>query len=136
MLCCSAGTRLTTYLNPYLSNSVSKQKQNYSRDLWCEAASSGYLVLNASGLPYLQASHGRAVLRLAGLWMFILAVHAWQASGSSGFTFSTIDLTDPGARNWTKRLIRCNLLGDQSGCGPYTTASAPLAGTVSMEWAV
>jgi hypothetical protein len=115
-----------------LSNSVAAAKQNFTRDLWAEArpapthhphatrrpmvggprrvllgaqaAAQGFLVKNASGLPYI------------------------QHCGSTEFTFSTIDLTNPAARTWTKRLIRCNMLGDQSGCDANATASAPVGG--------
>ena len=103
----AAGSRLTSYINPYLSNSIGSVKKNFTRNLWAEAAAKGFLVANASGLPYI------------------------QASGSDGFTFSTLDLTNPAARSWTKRLIRCNLLGDQRGCDGNATASAPQSGYMS-----
>ena len=88
----SLGARMTTYINPYLANTVSADKPNHRRDLWKEAAQLGYLVKNSSGLPYV------------------------QSSASKSFTFSAIDLTNEAAREWTKRLIRCNMLGDQRGC--------------------
>ena len=91
------GVRVTTYINPYLSNDVAASKPHV-RDLWAEAAVAGYLVKNSSGLPYI------------------------QSSASATFTFSTIDLTSPDARNWYKRVMRCNMLGDQSGCDGNATA--------------
>eukprot|EP00966_Prymnesium_polylepis_P151969 3510372-Prymnesium_polylepis.1 len=103
----AAGARLTTYINPYLSNSVARLGKNHTRNLWAEAAARGYLVRNASGAPYI------------------------QQSGSNTFTFSSIDLTNPDARTWTKRLIRCNMLGDQGGCDGNATASAPQGGYMS-----
>jgi alpha-glucosidase len=44
----------------------------------------------------------------------------------------TIDLTNPKARDWTSRLIRCNILGDQNGCdGNATAVSARMDGWMS-----
>ena len=100
--------RLTTYMNPYLANTVSQKKKHFRRDLWKEAAQLGYLVMNSSGEPYI------------------------QNSASKSFTFSTIDLTNPNAREWTKRVIRCNLLGDQGGCiGNNTAIDGKLSGWMS-----
>jgi len=39
------GTRILTYINPYLANTVSAQKPNFDRDLFKEAATLGFLVL-------------------------------------------------------------------------------------------
>ena len=100
--------RLTTYMNPYLANTVSEKKKHFRRDLWKEAAQLGYLVMDASGEPYI------------------------QNSASKSFTFSTIDLTNPDAREWTKKVIRCNLLGDQGGCtGNNTAIDGKLSGWMS-----
>ena len=99
---------LNTYMNPYLANTVKKDKKHYVRDLFSEASALEYLVKNSSNMPYI------------------------QSSASKSFTFGTIDLTNPKAREWTSRLIRCNLLGDQSGCDHNTTAiEAPLKGWMS-----
>ena len=55
-----------------------------------------------------------------------------QSSASRSFTFGTIDLTNPKACEWTERLIRCNILGDQKGCDHNATAiSAPIKGWMS-----
>ena len=89
---------LTTYMNPYLANTVTKKKKHFRRDLWKEAAELGYLVLNDQNTPYI------------------------QSSASKSFSFSTIDLTNPNAREWTKKVIRCNMLGDQAGCTGNATA--------------
>jgi len=90
--------RLTTYMNPYLANTVQKNKKNYRRDLFAEASSYNYLIQNITGQPYI------------------------QSSASSSFTFGTIDLTNPDARQWTRNVIRCNMLGDQNGCPTNVTA--------------
>ena len=92
-----AGAR-AQYMNPYLANTVSKDKKKFRRDLWKEAAGLGYLILNETNLPYI------------------------QNSASKSFSFSTIDLTNPNAREWTKKIIRCNMLGDQRGCPENVTA--------------
>ena len=42
------------------------------------------------------------------------------------------DLTNPSARAWMRKVIRCNMLGDQSGCtGNATAISAPIRGYMS-----
>jgi alpha-glucosidase len=103
-----APATLNTYMNPYLANTVSKNKKNFRRDLFKEAASLHYLVQNSTGDPYIQSSASRS------------------------FTFGTIDLTNPNARQWTRNLIRCNMLGDQAGCPPNTTAiKGPQSGFMS-----
>jgi alpha-glucosidase len=100
--------RLTTYMNPYLANTVAANKKNYRRDLFAEAASLGYLVQNTTGQPYI------------------------QSSASASFTFGTIDLTNPDACRWTRNIIRCNMLGDQTGCPPNVTAiRGPQSGFMS-----
>lgn len=53
-------SKLTTYMNPYLANTVTKNKQHFRRDLFAEAASFNYLVQNTSGLPYIQSSASKS----------------------------------------------------------------------------
>ena len=102
------GPRMLTYMNPYLANTVSADKPNKRRDLWAEAAKLGFLVKNSSGQPYI------------------------QHSASQTFTFSAIDLTSSSAREWTKRVIRCNMLGDQNGCdGNATAVDGKMSGFMS-----
>ena len=104
----SVGARMTTYINPYLANRIAEEKPHYRRNLWKEAADAGYLVQNASGQPYI------------------------QSSASRHFTFSTVDLTNPQATEWFKRVIRCNMLGDQNGCdGNATAVDGKMSGWMS-----
>jgi len=91
-----AGIKVMTYINPYLANNMAYRNGTH-RNLFVEAASLGLLVQNSSGLPYL------------------------LASGSPNFTFGTLDLTNPLAQEWFGAVIRCNMLGDKSGCTANTT---------------
>jgi alpha-glucosidase len=102
------GPRMLTYMNPYLANTVTRDKPNNRRDLWAEAAKAGFLIKNATGDPYV------------------------QHSASKTFSFSAIDLTSEAARAWTKRVIRCNMLGDQAGCdGNATAVDGAMSGFMS-----
>lgn len=65
-----------TYINPYLANTVSKDKANFTRDLYKEANEKGFLVLDRDNKPLI------------------------QASGSTSFTFGTVDLSNPLAADW------------------------------------
>ena len=99
--------RMTTYVNPYLASTIAEEKKKYRRNLWLEAANLGYLIKNSSGQPYI------------------------QSSASRHFTFSTVDLTNPAATTWFKRVLRCNMLGDQSGCDGNATAVEGASGWMS-----
>ena len=52
----SDGAVMTTYINPFLSATVSKEKTNFTRDLFKEAADLGFLVKDKYGKPYVQTS--------------------------------------------------------------------------------
>jgi len=82
-----AGTKMLTYINPYLADTVSKDKKSFKRDLYKEAASLGYLVQKQNGDPYI------------------------LASGSSSFTFGMVDFTNPAAAAWYSKVITDNMLG-------------------------
>eukprot|EP00039_Didymoeca_costata_P016390 m.292933 g.292933 ORF g.292933 m.292933 type:complete len:496 (+) comp16388_c0_seq10:141-1628(+) len=83
------GTRVMTYINPYLANTVSKDKANFTRDLYKEANEKGFLVLDRDNKPLI------------------------QASGSTSFTFGTVDLSNPLAADWYMNIIQDNMLGRQ-----------------------
>ena len=100
------GTRMLVYLNPFLSNSV-HLKPNARRNLWAEAGKLGYLMKNNSGDPYI------------------------QHSGAQNFSFSAIDLTNPAAMEWTKGVIRCNVLRIGPGCGANFTSNGTSGGNNS-----
>ena len=72
----ATGTKLLTYINPYVANTVTKDKPNFRRDLFKEGAALGYLVKDEKGAPYV------------------------LASGSTSFTFGTVDLSNPAAVAW------------------------------------
>lgn len=102
--------RLMTYINPNLADTVAADKPNHRRDLFAEARDKGFLVRNASGEPYI------------------------QASGSAAFTFASVDFTNPNATAWFADVIRCNMLlqGKSPDGQPCTaglgTASGPSVG--------
>ena len=52
----SDGAVMTTYINPFLAANVGKEKANFTRDLFKEAAGLGYLVKNKDGEPYILTS--------------------------------------------------------------------------------
>jgi sulfoquinovosidase len=82
---------MLTYINPYLTNDdpTSSNPGDDRRFLFAEAAELGYLVLNGSGEPYI------------------------QSCGSKGFTFGTVDLTNPDAKQWyAQEVIAKNMLGE------------------------
>jgi alpha-glucosidase (family GH31 glycosyl hydrolase) len=144
-------SKLTTYMNPYLANTVTKNKQHFRRDLFAEAASFNYLVQNTSGLPYIQSSASKSftfgmihffteyillphiiLLIVVYIYFFLSFFHIFNLFFIVHFSSGTIDLTNPKARDWTSRLIRCNILGDQNGCdGNATAVSARMDGWMS-----
>jgi alpha-glucosidase (family GH31 glycosyl hydrolase) len=77
--------RLMTYINPFVCDDVGL-KENHRRNLFREAAESGYLVENREGEPY----------RIR----------------SSDFSAGLVDLTNPGARTWIKDIIKGELIGN------------------------
>lgn len=67
----------------------------------------GYLVKNASGMPYI------------------------QNSGSNSFTFGTVDLTNPEAAAWFSTLIECNMLfASGAQCAPFDRPSNATVGAL------
>lgn len=80
------GTRMLTYINPYLANTVSKDKPHFHHDYFQEAAALGFLINNDKGQPYI------------------------MSSASPEFTFGTIDLSNPLAVQWFANIIRENML--------------------------
>ncbi|CEM13014.1 unnamed protein product [Vitrella brassicaformis CCMP3155] len=79
--------RVWTYSNPYLSTGVGDDpRMKGRRDLFAEAAGAGVLVMNESGLPYVQYSVDPA------------------------FRFGTVDLTNQTGRHFFVDLIRCHML--------------------------
>ena len=72
----AAGTKMMTYINPFLADTVTKDKKNFKHDQFKEAAALGYLVKKQDGSPYI------------------------LASGSASFTFGMIDFTNPDATAW------------------------------------
>ena len=103
------------YINPYLANTVTKDKPNFKRDLFKEGAAQGFLVKDKTGAPYI------------------------LASGSTSFTFGTVDLTNDAAVLWYSNIIQENMLDcDQSGWmadfGEYLPFdSAVFKGTAPVE---
>lgn len=88
----STGTRLMTYVNPFLANTVSKQKPNAKRDFFKEAAAQGYLVKTQAGEPYI------------------------LYSGAPSFSFGIVDFTNPAAAAWFSQVIQQNMAQEcQSG---------------------
>lgn len=81
------GTSLMTYINPFLANTVTKDKPNFQRDLFKEAEAAGYLVEKPGGGPYI------------------------LASGSPSFTFGMVDFSNPKAKSWYTDIISTNMLG-------------------------
>jgi alpha-glucosidase (family GH31 glycosyl hydrolase) len=77
--------RLMTYINPFVCDDVGLKK-NHRRNLFQEAAEGGYLVENRVGGPYR--------VRI------------------SSFSAGLVDLTNPGARNWIKDIIKGELIGN------------------------
>ena len=77
--------RLMTYINPFVCDDVGSKK-NHGRNLFEEAAGRGYLVENPEGGPYR--------IRI------------------SDFSAGLVDLTNPGAREWIKDIIKCELIGN------------------------
>ena len=74
-----------TYINPFLCDDVARKK-NHRRNLFEEAARSGYLVKNREGEPYR--------IRI------------------SSFSAALVDLTNPEARAWIKDIIKEELIGN------------------------
>jgi Glycosyl hydrolases family 31 len=79
--------KLMIYINPFLCDDAA-QKKNHRRNLFQEAARSGYLVKNEDGEPY--------------------------AITISSFSAALVDLTNPEAWNWIKDIIK----GSLSATGP------------------
>jgi len=77
----ATGTRVLTYVNPYLSNKQSKDGNSAENNLFQQAAKLGFLVRNSSGEPYIQRCASRT------------------------FTFGTIDLANPKAVAWFKEEV-------------------------------
>ena len=76
------GVRTLVYINPFLADA--SEKGSYRRNLFAEAAENGYLIKNASGEPYM-----------------IL---------NTSFSAGLIDLSNPAARTWIKRVIQEELI--------------------------
>eukprot|EP00940_MAST-03C_sp_MAST-3C-sp2_P001159 g1159.t1 len=95
--------RFMSYINPYLANNALNDTTR--RDLFNEAERLGHLVKTKNtNETYL------------------------LSSGSATFTFGTVDLTSPAARDWFARVIRCDMLGDASACLPNQTVAEPVDG--------
>src|SRR5918995_2005759 len=77
--------RVMTYINPLFCDDTA-QKKNHRRNLFEEAARSGYLVKNQDGEPY------RITI--------------------SSFSASPVDLTNPEVWNWIKDIIKGELIGN------------------------
>eukprot|EP00939_MAST-03C_sp_MAST-3C-sp1_P003041 g3041.t1 len=104
------GVRMLTYINPYLANNLEEEEEEASlanstalssspsakrKNLFREAESLGHLVRNKKNETYL------------------------LNSGSETFTFGSIDLTKPSAREWyASTVIRCGMLGVKEDCDP------------------
>lgn len=83
------GVRVLTYVNPYLTTRAEEFKPHYTRNLFREAETRGFLVTNSSGEPYV------------------------QSSASDEFAFGTVDLTNPRARRWfSDVIVRCHMMCD------------------------
>jgi alpha-glucosidase len=76
--------RLMTYINPFLCDDIVR-KRDHRRNLFEEAARSGFLVKNREGMPYR--------IRI------------------SSFSAGLVDLTNPEARAWIKEIIKEELIG-------------------------
>jgi alpha-glucosidase (family GH31 glycosyl hydrolase) len=77
--------KLMTYINPFLCDDAA-QKEDHRRNLFEEAARSGYLVKNQDGEPY--------------------------TITISSFSAALVDLTNPEAWNWIKDMINGELIGN------------------------
>jgi alpha-glucosidase (family GH31 glycosyl hydrolase) len=77
--------KLMTYINPFLCDDVA-QKKDHRRNLFKEAARNGYLVKDQDGEPY--------------------------TITISSFSAALVDLTNPGAWNWIKDIIKGELIGN------------------------
>src|SRR5215203_2067479 len=75
--------KLMTYINPFLCDDAA-QKKDHRRNLFEEAARSGYLVKNQDGEPY--------------------------KITISSFSAALVDLTNPEAWNWIKDIIKEELI--------------------------
>jgi len=83
----SRGIRVLTYVNPHFATNVKTLKPHYTRNLFEEAKTRGFLVTNSSGEPYI------------------------QSSASDEFAFGTVDLTNPRANAFFKDVvIKCHML--------------------------
>ncbi|EDQ89657.1 uncharacterized protein MONBRDRAFT_32323 [Monosiga brevicollis MX1] len=99
------GTRVLTYINPYLA--ATRDPKSSSPFLFAEAAKLGFLVKNSTGDPYI------------------------DYSASKDFTFGTIDLTNPEAQTWYANIMQTNMLdrghsGWMSDFGEYLLFDARL----------
>lgn len=108
----ATGARMLTYINPYLTNKPFPDPTGKRRFLFQEAEKAGFLVLNASGQPYI------------------------QASGTSGFTFGTVDLTNPDAREWyAMQVIARNMLFfDPNSTLTHSTSTGQLPSGAASGW--
>eukprot|EP00049_Salpingoeca_infusionum_P001948 m.52305 g.52305 ORF g.52305 m.52305 type:complete len:756 (-) comp11293_c0_seq4:148-2415(-) len=101
------GTRVLTYVNPYLANTYPAPPG--SKNLFQQAADQGYLVKDSTGNPYI------------------------DFSADPEFTFGTIDLSNPDANKWFRDVIlRGNMLSHQhagwmSDFGEYLPFDANLS---------
>jgi len=77
--------KLMTYINPFLCDDAA-QKKDHRRNLFEEAARSGYLVKNQDGEPY--------------------------KITISSFSAALVDLTNPEAWNWIKGIIKEELVSN------------------------
>eukprot|EP00471_Norrisiella_sphaerica_P010782 CAMPEP_0184504952 /NCGR_PEP_ID=MMETSP0113_2-20130426/52730_1 /TAXON_ID=91329 /ORGANISM="Norrisiella sphaerica, Strain BC52" /LENGTH=635 /DNA_ID=CAMNT_0026894615 /DNA_START=1006 /DNA_END=2913 /DNA_ORIENTATION=+ len=106
------GTRVLTYVNPYLTNKVSDQNSS----LFHQAAEQGYLVRNSSGDPYV------------------------QRCGARTFTFGTIDLANPKAAEWylseileKNMILGSNTSGWMADFGEYLPFDSIIGDTESND---
>lgn len=81
--------RIMLYVNPYLSD-VS-EKENFRRNMFAEAKRKGYLVKNEKGNPYMIKN--------------------------TSFSAGIIDLTNPEARKWMKKIIREKIVENLGASG-------------------
>lgn len=80
----SGGIRTLTYVNPFLAD-IADKKPNLRRNLFEEARSQGFLVRREGGEPYLVQN--------------------------TDFSAALVDLTNPEARAWMKKVLRDEVIG-------------------------
>lgn len=83
------GVRPFIYINPYIANLTGTE--GIRQDQFAEGDSNGYFVKNSTNQTYL--------------------------IDSISIKFGMIDFTNPGAWNWTKSIIKDNLVAEGRGAG-------------------